>query len=611
MSESDVTPIDQLAEQAGIIDSYVDFDGNERPTSRETKQALLKAMGLEVSTDAEAADRLSETGVASEPEVAGDPAPSIQEMTGQDRLWGMTAALYGLRSDRGTGIGDYDDLATTAEALGKHGASFLGINPVHAVGIMEHEIISPYSPSSRSAYNLDHIALDRAAEMAGLSFDSSWLDGCRDEMLRAPLIDYAHIRNIHVTALGRMFKSFQDVGNDCFEKFLETRGNEFLSFARFETISEMHGPDWRQWPSNLSSPDALGIQAFLGAHDERVRFHMWVQWLADMQLADAQARSVSAGMSLGLYLDIAVGVRPGGADVWANQNAMTPGVTLGAPPDAFNPNGQDWSLSPYSPSGLINSGFQPFKDMLQATMQHAGMVRIDHALGLKRGFWIPQTGEPGAYVRYPTAAMLAIVAEQARRHAVVVVGEDLGLVPPSFRDTLAQTGLYGCAVMQFERDESGRFHDPRTYREHTLACFGTHDTPTLRGYCHGRDLEWFAELDQLNPDTISPTVNDRQNILSERLDLDVSADMNGKGDDSVSFFQVTDKMHAELASSGSAMVAVQLDDALNLIEQQNLPGITEKHPNWRRTYPVSPSQLGSDSHILDLAETMKKAGRFS
>ena len=386
-------------------------------------------------------------------------------------------------------------------------------------------------------------------------------------------------------------------------------------FAVFEAIACVHGPDWRTWPEALQAPGSPDVRRFASENAASVLYHAWVQWLADSQLAAAQAAARDAGMAFGLYLDMAAGVRPGGADTWATPACFARGVSLGAPPDAFSPDGQTWNLAPFSPAGLRAAAYEPFVRMLRAAMAHAGMVRIDHVLGLDRSFWVPESGAPGGYVRYPLESLLALVRIEAARAGCIVVGEDLGSVPPGLRERLAGAGLPGCAVMQFETDES-EMRPPRHYRPASLASAGTHDTPTLKGWWSGRDIELRHDLGRI-------TARERTAALAARAaerhalcrllveeghappDLDPAAPPREADDATVV------AVHALLAGAGSSLLAVQLDDALGLVDQQNLPDTIDEHPNWRRRYPVAVEALAGDPGLAAIARVVVGSRRNS
>ena len=384
-------------------------------------------------------------------------------------------------------------------------------------------------------------------------------------------------------------------------------------FAVFGAIACVHGPDWRVWPEALRAADGPDVHRFASAHAGSVRYHVWLQWLASRQLAEAQAAARGAGMAFGLYLDLAAGVRPGGADTWASPTCFAEGVSLGAPPDAFSPDGQTWNLAPFNPSGLRAAGYQPFVRMLRAAMAHAGIVRIDHVLGLDRSFWIPECGAPGGYVRYPLEPLLGIVRIEAARAGCIVVGEDLGSVPRGLRRRLADAGLLGCAVMQFETDHCG-FRPPRHYRSASIASAGTHDTPTLKGWWSGRDIELRHRLGQTTEKERTASLAARATargslgrLLVEEghaaADLDPGAPSPEAGDATVV------AVHALLADGGSALLAIQLEDAMGVVEQQNLPGTIDEHPNWRRRYPVAVEALADDPGLAAIASVVGSRGK--
>lgn len=542
-------------------------------------------------------------------------APRLDDIAGSGRLWGVTAALYGLRSRRNAGIGDYADLGAAAEALAQNGADFLGINPVHAPGIAERDTISPYSPTSRSHYNIGLIAFDAIRELADFDRYTRFLrENAREikALRNAELIDYEAVRRMRACLLEMLFERYRTMRGRLeagrgFRSFAEERGESLRLFALYETISEAHGPDWRKWPASLKDPRAPGAVSFARQNEERVGFHCWLQWIADRQLAGAHEKAMAAGMALGLYLDIPVGSRPGGAESWTQPEAIAGGVSLGAPPDAFSPQGQKWNLAPYCPEGLKRSRYRPISRMLRTAMRHAGMVRIDHALGLSRSFWICESDGASGYVRYPLEALLAVIAIEAERSRTIVIGEDLGLVAPEFREKMQRAGLFGCTVMQFERDREGRFNDPRAWRAMSLGSFGTHDTPTFEGFRQARDIEWGRRLSRGSLEDPAEARAGRRHALA-RLFGSMGISEASAGGDRIS---CVDKMHVALARSGSSIVAAQLDDVLGAVEQQNLPGTINEHPNWRRRCRLPVEELAGAQSLSRLGKIMAGNGRGS
>jgi 4-alpha-glucanotransferase len=545
---------------------------------------------------------------------APERAPTVREAPGRVRGWGTTAALYALRGPQNFGLGTYADLGTAARQLAELGADFLGINPVHARGAACAGI-SPYTPSCRTAFEPRHIAVDQVPGFAASARAQAVLQenaGRLAAARRAELVDYATANAVTEEALRALFADVEERGGRSVEDFTRWRrgeGEKLEWFALFEAISLTHGADWRDWPEELQRFGGAAVLDFAAGNAAEVRYHAWLQWLAATQLAAAQQRARGAGMGLGLYLDVAVGVRPGGADSWAAPDCFAEGVSLGAPPDAFNPAGQNWCLAPFNPVGLRRATYRPFIEMLRTAMRHAGIIRIDHILGVKRSFWVPADGAPGGYVAYPQEALLALIRLEAWRAGCVVVGEDLGSVPPGLRDRLAEAGLLGCAVVQFEK-EHHRFRPTREYRPATLASFGTHDTPTLRGWWSGWDIDRRHDITNgLGGNDAAARAADHEARAAERRGLARLLQDEGLApegfDPAAPPAELDDgvaaALHRLLARAGSVLVAVQLDDALGRVEQQNLPGTIDEHPNWRRRYAVAVDALAAHAGLRAIA----------
>ncbi|WP_418592350.1 4-alpha-glucanotransferase [Ponticoccus sp. (in: a-proteobacteria)] len=616
-----------LAQEYGVHAGFYDLQGKRKDASPPTLRALLGAMGVDAGTDAAVVAALKETqaraAAALPAEViarAGVPlsvplaAPSEFSLTDEagtevargradDTIdlpglemgyytlqaggaacfilcrpahaplttevadgpgWGYCGALYGLRSEDNGGLGSYRDLGRGVTALARTGADFLGLNPVHALGWATEEITSPYSPTHRGFFSTDHIAV-----AAGL--------GPTPE---APLVDYAAFRKRHRAALQDEFRAFMASDGDAgFDRYRAGADRALVDFAKFEAISAEHGDDFRQWPQALRTPGAEATQA---AGD--TSFHQWLQWRAEVQLDAAQGAAKAAGMDYGLYLDLAVGSRPGGAEVWMNAETIAKGVTIGAPPDMLNPEGQSWDLAAHAPARLKAARYAPLRAMLRKLMRHAGILRIDHVLGLTRSFWQPDDGSPGGYVSQPLEAFLAVIAIEARRAGCVVVGEDLGLVPEGFRERLNEAGLYSYAVWQYETFDDGTLRPVDRLRDFSLACFGTHDTPTITGFWYGQDIAWWRRMGWISEAEAQARHDIRarqRHVLRAMCHLPPDA----------APARIVDHLHGQLAQSGAALVAVQLDDAFGCLEAQNLPGTIAEHPNWRRRLPVAVTAL--------------------
>jgi len=641
----------QLADICGVLPSFYDLQGNERPTTPETQKALLAANGIDVSSDEAIRNSLNairfeiqdrwfpkeiivesgveapqvfglgatwqlrldgETTVTAEGEprdfitvpaltsgiyeltatasgrteivtviVAPKRLPSIDELTGTDRIWGLNFALYGIQSSRNTGMGDFEDLAGMSEAMGKQGASFVGINPLHSMGFSDETAISPYSPSHRGFLNTAYIALDKIPDVGLETVAGEFASIRENETLQYGDHKLAHNRRLKV-----LYERFNTRGQKKFvsefAQFKDTAGPQLWQFAEFEAVSETYGADWQAWPDQ---PDP--------APDHLIDFHMWLQWVADFQLKAAQARSKASGMSLGHYLDLAVGPRRDGAESWCEQDVIASGVSIGAPPDHLSPEGQNWDLAAFSPRKLAAQRYAPLRRILGQTMKHAGIIRIDHVLGLNRSFWIPDDGSPGGYIYQPFEALLAVIKIEAERHNCAVIGEDLGLVPDGFRDTLRAHGFYGYSVMQYERDDQGKFQDPSRTPTQVLSCFATHDTPTVAGFQTGRDIDWWQELCWIDAETADGI---RAARGGEVATMDHGGDFGAY-------------VHGLLACSNANLVAVQLDDVLGAVEAQNLPGTIDQHPNWRRKYAVMLEDLSDNPELCAIASIMRDARR--
>lgn len=670
-----------LAARAGIYERYHDLSGTEHVTGVDTYRALLVAMGLpsegaavgerlsellaadaaralpaEVVLVADEATTLIPSGGAADWQIvcedgsnlsgtgsdeihlpplpcgyhgmwrgpeftlimaAPGRAPSVRERTGSDRIWGAATSLYGLRSARNHGIGDYEDLACTAEALAAGGADFLGINPVHALG-SNSALFSPYSPSHRGMLNTRHIALDRVPNIETSAAARAVLDQAGDAIrtLRAAeLVDYPGTHGISQQALRALFDGFEERGVDtdraaAFMRFRRGRGAALETFAAFEVIAQLHGPNPARWPANLQHVESDEVRTIIERHAPDIRFHIYQQWLADEQMAEAQARATHAGMRLGLYTDLAVGIRPDGAEPWARPNAFARGVSLGVPADGFNPLGQVWGLAPVNPHGLSAAGYAPLIETLRSVMRYAGVLRVDHAIGLMRCFWVPAGGLPGAYVRYPLRVILAIIRIEATRAGCIVVGEDLGVVPDGLRSELDASGLYGVSVMQFERDGGG-FRDPKAYPKRALASFGTHDTPTLAGYWEGADIAWRVELAQFDTPAAEHVgrgrAEERRQILEMLAGIQaLPPEMDSGVPPAEMTMPLNVAVHVALSNTSAEMIMMQLDDALGSTTQVNFPGTVDEYPNWRIKCSIPVDAVSTDRRLGAVMEALAK-----
>lgn len=549
-----------------------------------------------------------------------------------ERLWGISCQVYSLRSDTNWGVGTYRDLATLADAAAPHGADMLGINPLHALPPAVPEDASPYSPASRDFLNVLTIDVESLPEltecpeartMAGELEFRQRLTAVRN----AELIDYAAVAGLALPVLRTLFRHFRqhhiDTGSERgtrFRAFREAQGQPLQQLAVFMALQETlangaSGPTpWPDWPVAFRHPDSPAVHQFARDHAELVDFHAWLQWLADEQLAEAAAAAAKAGMRIGLYRDLAVGVGPASAAAWSAPETQVRGIAVGAPPDPFSPVGQNWGLSPFNPLTLRDTGYAAYIASLRANMRHAGALRIDHAMGLRRLFWVADGLAPsaGAYVSYPFEDMLRVLALESRRQRCIVIGEDLGTVPDGFRPAMAEAGILSYKVLLFERvGPHSLFRAPDDYDADALVTAGTHDLPPLAGYWVGRDIDWRHRLG-LFPDEEAyaaqqlDRTSDRQRLIDALIHSgfwpsDRAADpetMAMDGDLMVAVYRF-------LSRTPCRLMTLALEDGLGQVEQMNLPGTVNEHPNWRRRLAMPIADLFEYELMAKLIEAVR------
>jgi 4-alpha-glucanotransferase len=556
-----------------------------------------------------------------------------EEEEDHGRFWGLQSQLYGVRSERDWGMGDFTDLARLAETAASLGAAALGVNPLHALFPADAHHYSPYSPSSRFFLNVLYIDpeavpdLEGCAEAHAMLADAGFRAGI-ERLRAADLIDYPAVARVKLPLLERLFASFRERHRDgssargrAFEAFRQEMGVLLERHAVFDALHE-HALQtwgtwsWQHWPEGYQHPDSPEVAAFAREHRDRVDFFAWLQWQADAQLRDAQTRARRAGMPIGLYQDIAIAVNAASSMTWAYPGVSPSGVSVGAPPDWFSPNGQNWGLSPLSPVGLYESGYELFIASLRQNMRHAGAVRIDHVMGLKRLYWIPSGAgaSEGAYVRYPFDDLVRLIALESRRHRCLVVGEDLGTVPSGFRPAMQQAGVMSCRVLYFERDRDQRFLPPDEYPVEALVSVSTHDLPTLKGFWTWRDVAW-RELLELLPGKEAQAAaraereRDRMLLLKALEEADLlpeGVDPEHPPDELSN--ELIEAAHRFLARTPGRLLMIQLEDALGETEQPNLPG-AEAHPNWRRRYARRLEDLTSEPLVRRIAAAANASGR--
>ena len=577
--------LDDTAQRWGIQPGYHDVFGHWHAAKPEVLRTLVDALSH---------GRERPHPVAEAPAVA-----PIRAWQGDgQRHWLVAVQLYGVRSKRNWGIGDFTDLKQLVALAASQGAAGIGLNPLHALFPDRPEQVSPYAPNSRLFLNALYIDVEAIPECDARPPRKA--AGLRD----GDLVDYPAVAQAKLRALRKAYERFPVAGTRArqadFDAFRAEQGDALLRFACFEVLRQRDDKPWPAWPAPWRSPSRNDLERFRQDNLAACEFEEFLQWTADRQLAECKAAARAHGMAVGLYIDVAVGIDPHGADAWAQQRAVISAVSVGAPPDEFNPGGQDWGLAPFNPDALAEDDFAPMRQLLAGAMRHAGAIRLDHVLGLKRVFMIPHgtRSADGAYVNFPFEPLLRVVAEESVRFRCSVIGEDLGTVPEGFRDTMAKWGLWTYRVMLFERDGDGRFKPPEAYPAEALATFNTHDLPSFHGWLESHDLGTKRGLG------LDPGESDDARRWAQQKLRDMLGE-RGQG------FAPDDlaAVASFLGATPSRLVAVALDDIVGAVEQPNIPGTTDEHPNWRRKLPVTLEELADHAGFRRVGEAFAKAGR--
>ena len=494
----------------------------------------------------------------------------------------MMAQLYSVRSAQSWGLGDTEDLRIMAKTFGDDGADFLLINPVHAGEPVGHMQPSPYLPVSRRFFNPIYIRPENIDEWQSLS-ESQRAElaelsmGLKAASSTSDLIDRAAVWDIKRRALEIVFAQRRSAQREQdFAEFRKQEGAGLENFALWCALQEKNGGLLSSGLMPLGSPD---IDEEREALADRIDFWAWLQWVIDEQLEAAQSAALQSGMKFGICHDLAVGVHPHGADVWTQAHAFAHGMQVGAPPDFYNQQGQNWSQPPWNPAALEELEYAPLRNMVRTIARHAGALRIDHVMGLFRLYWIPQGNRPidGTYVYFNHEAMLGVLLLEAQRAGVVVIGEDLGTVDPWIRDVLHARGVYGTSVFWFEKQSDGWPIEPSGYREDVLATVDTHDLPPALGYWHEDHVTLRAELGLLTEpeDQVRAAAAHERYQVMERL-----REHQLVGDEPCEQ-EIIEALHAYICRTPSRLVGVSLTDAVGERNTQNQPGTDQEYPNWR------------------------------
>jgi 4-alpha-glucanotransferase len=542
---------------------------------------------------------------------------TIADIAGGDKIWGLAAQVYGLRSTGDCGIGDMAGVAALARKAAALTADALALSPVHALFAADPNSFSPYSPSSRLFYNPLHAdpSVVFGAERVAKAAEKAGIEQSARDLEQQNSIDWPQSARAKMAILRNLFEDFfaadlsagapTAVAAD-FNRFRAAGGTMLEDHARFEALhAEMvlrqkQSWNWAQWPAQWRDPASAEVKRFAQSSAKEVTFHCFLQWITDRSLAAAQREAKGAGMRVGLISDLAVGMSGAGSHAWTRQNDILGELEIGAPPDLYNARGQNWGLTTFSPRALRAGGFAPFIATLRAALRHAGGIRIDHAMGLLRLWVVPRGAAPteGAYLTYPIDDLMRLTALESERHDAIVVGEDLGTVPAGFSERLAETGIYGMRVLWFAR-ERNRFIPPQSWSAAAAAMTSTHDLPTVAGWWRGTDIKTRAQCGAAADPAGEQASRAKERPVLWRAFRRAKA-AAGELPPPEEASRVVDAAVRYIAQAPSDIVLLPLEDALALEDQPNLPGTIDEHPNWRRRYP------GHADTLLDAPDVQQR-----
>ncbi len=598
----------RLARSAGLQIDWIDAAGRRKRVSNESLEAVLDALDLPAGGEAQIRSSLAslreekqhsgfitaDAGVPfslpgggrrtiDEPgyhdvdgvtvAVAPQRAFTVADAAGGRRIWGPAVQIPSLRDGRGESFGDFGALGTLAARAAVAGADALAMSPVHALFPADPQSFSPYGPSSRLFLNV-------------LLADPSVLGPSTTAAEDSALIDWVTAIPLRMQRIRSLYERRGDAVREAVEEFARAKGEPLRRHAIFDALFARFRTGCQDWPASYRDPSASGVERFARDRRDEVDFFVFLQWLADTSLRQAHGEAKAAGMTVGLIADMAVGVSHGGSDAWTRGDGLLRGLSIGAPPDLLARGGQDWGITSFSPRGLRQTGFRDFIAIVRAAIEHAGGIRIDHAMSLKRLWVVPHgaSSAQGAYLAYPQRDLMRLLALESWRARAIVVGEDLGTVPPGFRPAMAARGFMGMRVLWLERNASGGFRMPSTYNCLAAAMTSTHDLPTVAGWWAERDIDWNRKLGRFDPSLTEAeerATRERERRLFLRACRRAGIDTGDPVGAALSF----------VASAPSDLALFPAEDLLGLEEQPNVPGTIQEHPNWRRRLPVVAEDL--------------------
>lgn len=603
-----------MIDERGVDDRYTDALGVDQAIDAEARAAIRELVGAPAPTGppplvVRASDRLplgpgevvlEDGGLVDVDPTAPVDLPlgyhSLRTEAGERRLtvapdrchlpdgwraWGWACQLYATRSAASWGMGDLADLDRLATWSAAQGAGFTLINPLGAGAPVGRREPSPYSPATRRFADPTYLRVEEVhgAELAAEAVELGATAG--QALLRDRTIDRDQVWRLKSTALEAVWHAQRDTTE--LDRWCAEQGSSLREFARWSVLAERFGPDWHRWPAGCRRPDGTGVAAAVAGREDRVRYHEWLQWNLARQLA-------RPGRRLALVQDLPIGVDPGGFDAWTWQGVLALDASVGAPPDEFNTGGQDWGLPPFVPWRLRDAGYEPFVQTIRSALAPGGGLRIDHVMGMFRLWWLPRgaSATQGAFVRYPSEDLLAIIALESVRARALVIGEDLGTVEDEARRALAEHRILSYKLLWFEEDP------PPSWAEASMAAVTTHDLPTVAGLWTGSDLQEQEDLG-LGPNVAATEAIRRRLAVATELHDDADAT------------EAVRRAHRLLAEAPSRMLVATLDDACVEPARPNLPGAGPDRRNWARALPRSLEDLEHDPLAAELAGVLSAA----
>jgi 4-alpha-glucanotransferase len=569
--------------------------------------------------------------------VAPEHCHQPPELAAGNKLWGVAVQLYTLRSDHDWGIGDFTDLAEVLTLASAAGAGFVGVSPVHALFPSDPLLCSPYSASSRYALNVMLIDVDAVPDVRASARAQALIHEAafQQELARvraATHVDYASVAALKLPVLEAGFGLFEEAHlahhtprASQFRDFLAERGEPLRLHALFDALDAHFrattGSEagWHNWPEEYHDPRGAAVREFATRHRREVELQAYLQWLAAEQLGAVRKLARERRLAIGLYGDYAVGVNASGSETWSDQTLYCMGAAIGAPPDPLGVAGQEWGIPPQDPRQLRRTAYAPFAALLRASLRHCGALRLDHVMALFRQWWVPRglKSVDGGYVHYPLEELLAVVALESHRNQCLVVGEDLGVVPDEIRRALPQFGVYHYKVVMFEQ-RNGEFVAPADYVRQALATTTTHDLPTLRGWWVGHDIDLWEKLGFYTEPGVGARARAERAAERQRLLRALRREGLWPEDHGVETSDATAQapaysaglaraVHVFLGRSRAALVTVQLEDMIGMLEPVNIPGTSREYSNWTRRMTLGAREIFARQDVRELAAAMTRS----